>query len=87
MIAMDTNVLVRFLLTDPECPRQSDAARSLVAKACVEEGVFLPTTVLVETVWVLQSRYRVPKPAISANLRRLLSYDGIVVDRRGVADQ
>ena len=67
---------------DPDCPEQSEAARSLAADACSDEGIFLATTVLVETVWVLRSRYRLPKKLIAANLRTLMMRKGVIIDRR-----
>lgn len=63
MIAVDTNVLVRFLLQD-------DARQSARARALFEtEVIFLPFTVLLETFWVLRTLLHQPQPAIA----RLLS--------------
>jgi len=51
MIAIDTNVLVRFLTADH--PEQSPKAKALIDA----EDVFVCTTVLLETEWVLRSAY------------------------------
>ena len=51
MLAIDTNVIVRYLTGDH--PRQSAKARSVIDG----EEVFVPTTVLLETEWVLRSAY------------------------------
>jgi predicted nucleic-acid-binding protein len=51
MIAFDTNLLVRALVTDN--PEQVAVARRLMA----EDTVYLSRTVLLETEWVLRSRY------------------------------
>lgn len=51
MLAIDTNVVVRYLTGDH--PRQSPRARALVDG----EDVFVSTTVLLETEWVLRSVY------------------------------
>jgi predicted nucleic-acid-binding protein len=51
MLAIDTNVVVRYLTGDH--PRQSARARALVDG----EDVFVSTTVLLETEWVLRSAY------------------------------
>jgi predicted nucleic-acid-binding protein len=49
--AIDTNVVVRFVVQD-------DADQSARAKAIVEEGpVFVSTTVILESEWVLRSTY------------------------------
>jgi predicted nucleic-acid-binding protein len=51
MPAVDTNVIVRYLTGDH--PRQSIQARTLVDG----EDIFVSTTVLLETEWVLRSVY------------------------------
>jgi predicted nucleic-acid-binding protein len=51
MLAVDTNVIVRYLTGDH--PRQSAQARALVDG----DDIFVSTTVLLETEWVLRSVY------------------------------
>jgi predicted nucleic acid-binding protein len=51
MLAIDTNVIVRYLTGDH--PRQSPKARTLID----DNDVFVCTTVLLETEWVLRSVY------------------------------
>lgn len=65
MIAVDTNVVVRFLMIDD--PDQSARARQLFAS----EQVFIPDTVVLETAWVLGYSYELDKTTIAAGLRRL----------------
>jgi predicted nucleic-acid-binding protein len=63
MIAVDTNVLVRFLVRDDEA--QFARASALFGRAQrADEAVFVPTIVLCEVAWVLQRAYRVPKPEL-----------------------
>lgn len=50
-IAVDTNILVRLATGDSEAQRA--AAEALLA----EHAVFVPLTVILETEWVLRSRY------------------------------
>lgn len=58
MIALDTNVLVRYLVDDEQA--QSDIAKTLIGEALAAgEPVLLPVTTLVETVWVLRAVYKV----------------------------
>mgnify|MGYP006153907789 CR=1 FL=1 len=65
MRAIDTNVLVRFLTADD--PRQAQAARGVI-----EAGkIFIGTTVVLETEWVLRAGYRLSSPEIAAALRGL----------------
>lgn len=51
MLAIDTNLLVRYLTGDD--PKQSAAARALIE----HNDVFVATTVLLEAEWVLRSVY------------------------------
>lgn len=71
MIGLDTNVLVRFLVSDD--PGQSREAARLIAGARERgEPLFLNGIVLCELVWVLTSFYRFPKEAISDALEKIL---------------
>ena len=56
MNAIDTNVLVRFLVNDD--PVQSAEVRQLFAIAERERAMFyVALLVLLETIWVLESAY------------------------------
>ena len=71
MIGIDTNVLVRFLVRDDE--HQFERARRLLKRGISGgEPVFISHLVLLETEWVLRSRYCVTKTAIRAALNALL---------------
>ena len=71
MIALDTNVLVRFLVEDDKV--QSAKAAKLVAHAVSEdEPLFISDVVVCETVWVLLAAYRVPRAEVGELLGRLL---------------
>lgn len=60
MIAFDTNFLVRLAVAD-------DAAQVEIVKGLVaENSVFISNTVLLETEWVLRSRYKETPVAIHA---------------------
>jgi predicted nucleic-acid-binding protein len=73
MSAVDTNVLVRYVVPDDD-PLQTAAARSLIDEDCSPEApaLILPV-VLAEFVWVLRSSYRLTKreivPALEAMAR------------------
>lgn len=72
MAALDTNVLVRWLTNDDT--RQSTRVASLLMeKAKNGERLFVPVTVMLELEWVLRSRYRFDKAAITSALDALLS--------------
>ena len=68
MIALDTNVLARYLLDDE--PAQARAARRLLADAQAE--YWIPVTVVLELAWVLR-KSDAPRAVIMDRLRGLLS--------------
>lgn len=71
MYGIDTNVLVRLLVSDD--PAQTRRARNLVEKALAdEEPVLVSTLVLLETEWVLRSRYGFDREGVHALFRRML---------------
>ena len=68
MIAVDTNVLLRYLLRDDEA--QAEKARRLVESA---ERVLITDVVLVEAVWTLIGRrYRATRDDVIAVVGKLL---------------
>lgn len=74
MIAIDTNIVVRYLTGDH--PDQSARAR-----AVVDAGpVFVPVTVLLEVEWVLRSAYRQRPPDIARALRAFGGLPGVTYD-------
>lgn len=71
MIALDTNVLIRFLVEDDEL--QTAAAAALIEEALSNgESLFVSDIVLCEIVWVLTAAYRTKRPAVITTLRELL---------------
>lgn len=72
MAALDTNVLVRWLVNDnsQQCDAISLVLSSAVAK---DERLFVAITVLLETEWVLRSRYEFDKNSVIGALDALLS--------------
>jgi predicted nucleic-acid-binding protein len=74
MIAFDTCILVRFLVDDD--PAQADAAERLMRG----NTVFLPSTVLLETEWVLRSRYNTKRNELLDFFRLLLALDNVVLE-------
>ena len=77
MIALDTNVLVRFLVEDDEA--QSRRASRLIESARKrDETLFISDIVMCETVWVLSMSYRFSRSEIAGVLRDLLRGRGVV---------
>ena len=80
MLAIDTNILVRFLTGDD--PEQAAAARLLFAAG----PVWVAKTVLLETGWVLRSLYGFAESAIRDAFTRLLGLKNVQAeDAAGVA--
>jgi len=72
MPALDTNVLVRYVVEDD--PVQSAAAKRLIAR-CVAGGLalFIPVTVVLEVEWVLRSSFGFTKDDVLLTLSSLFS--------------
>jgi predicted nucleic-acid-binding protein len=71
MLGIGTNVLVRFLVRDDEA--QFEKARKLIKReVAAGRRVFVNQLVLMETEWVLRSRYAVPKNQIIEAISGLL---------------
>lgn len=74
MIAVDTNVLVRFITNDD--PAQANRARRLI-----EAGpVFVAKTVLLELEWVLRGAYGLDRPTILKAVRGLLGLPTVTAE-------
>jgi predicted nucleic-acid-binding protein len=72
MPALDTNVLVRYIVQDD--PSQLAAAERLFSR-CIAEGstLFVPVTVVLELEWVLRSSFAFGKDDVLTTLSTLLS--------------
>jgi predicted nucleic-acid-binding protein len=69
--ALDTNILVRFLVNDDE--EQARRAYKLFAEAeSGKETLFVPQVVVLEMIWVLDSVYEVPRQEILDSVDALL---------------
>ena len=71
MIALDTNVLVRYLVNDDT--RQAAAARALLSELTVERPGFVCREVVVELVWVLQRAYGFSRERIARVVDELVA--------------
>jgi predicted nucleic-acid-binding protein len=71
MKAIDTNVLIRFLVRDDE--KQAKRVYGRLKEAEREKEVlFVPLLVVLETLWVLESVYEIPRQEILDSIDELL---------------
>ena len=70
MPALDTNVLVRYLIADDR--KQFELAKKFIEEAITNEALFIPLSVSVELEWVLRSLYEIKKAMIITTFNRLL---------------
>ena len=78
MIALDTNVLVRYLVCDDA--KQAEAARALLESLTAERPGFVCREVIVELAWVLERAYGYPRDRIAAVLEQLVTTNSLVVE-------
>jgi len=71
MKALDTNVLIRFLVADDE--KQANRVRSLFKQAESDQHkLYVPILVVLEMLWVLESVYKISRQQILDALQNLL---------------
>jgi predicted nucleic acid-binding protein len=81
MLAIDTNVFVRFLTGDH--PEQSASARRMIES----RDVFIGSTVLLDTEWILRSVYRYDAARVVAALGALAGLPTVTIEDSGLAAQ
>jgi len=74
MVAVDTNILVRFLVRDD--PKQAARAASLIRS----DTVWISKTVFLETEWVLRSLYGFSPAALAEALQALAGLQNVVLE-------
>jgi predicted nucleic-acid-binding protein len=71
MLGIDTNVLIRYLTRDNQ-PLYENARRLIDREVAKGKPVFVSLLVLLQTEWVLRSRYEMAKAEIIAAFSALL---------------
>ena len=96
MIALDTNVLVRYLVRDDA--EQAEAARMLMEELTEERPGFVCREVMVELVWVLRRTYGISRSRVADVLEELVISSELMIEagtevasaahryRQGIAD-
>lgn len=75
---LDANVLLRAVLNDH--PEQSVVARDLLASLNEERRAYVGVSAVLETFWVLRSRYKVPRESLCGMIRGLLTIRNLDVE-------
>lgn len=75
MTAIDTNVVIRFVTRDNE--DQFEAAQALLHRA----DCYLPITVVLESVWVLENVYQYPPADVAWGMRQVAGLPNVQVGR------
>ena len=81
MIALDTNVLVRFLANDN--PKQSTEAHDIVEKLTATKWGYSCREVMVLLVWALERAYKYPRSTIAGTIEGLLSAEELRFEAAG----
>ena len=81
MLAIDTNVIVRYLVNDD--PKQAAIARKLIDG----RAVWVSRTVLLESEWVLRSGYDLEATKVTAALRDFLALPTVTVETPSIVRQ
>jgi predicted nucleic-acid-binding protein len=87
MDAVDTNILARFYVDDPNDPEaqiQRPLARQVLAESA---SLFVPLTVILELEWVLRAFYGFEQEAFVRVIRHLLGLPHVVVEHWERIDQ
>ena len=83
---LDTNLLVRYLTEDD--PGKADSVEILLDKASRGEGrLIIPSVVMAELVWVLESFYKMEEPQVAELLEALLHTPGLEVQENRLIRQ
>ena len=81
MLAIDTNVLVRYLTHD-------DPAQAVEAQALLHaNAIFVPLTVLLEAEWVLRSVYGYSAKDLAPALRAFGGLPNVTIEEAAIAAQ
>ena len=79
MLAVDTNILVRYISNDHA--EQAARARRLID----DEEIFVPITVLIETAWVLRRAFGFDRSAIAAALQSFAGLPNVALEEPELA--
>lgn len=80
MKALDTNVLARFFVDDPDDAEAVNQRPAAIA--ALSDRAYVATTVLLELEWVLRGHYGLPRRDIARVMRALAGIEHVVLEDR-----
>lgn len=83
MIAVDTNVIARYIARDD--PGQTARADRLFDARTADDPAFIARIVLVELVWVLRKAYKYDRASVGDVIERILVTNELRVEDRDAA--
>ncbi len=78
MIALDTNVILRYLVGDD--PEQTEAAQALLDGLTPDDPGYVCREVVLEVGWVLERSYGFTRTQVAESLMELTATDNLVVE-------
>jgi predicted nucleic-acid-binding protein len=81
VLALDTNVLVRILIDDPQSAKQCAAVRKLASAA---GNVYVSQVVQIETIWILESVYDFTRVELVEALEAVSSNQSFVLQQANI---
>jgi predicted nucleic-acid-binding protein len=81
MNAIDTNVLARFFVTDPDDPESTKQHPAAIR--AMSEKVFVSASVALEFEWVLRGFYQLSKTQIQTIFEALCGLENVHLENRG----
>jgi predicted nucleic-acid-binding protein len=79
MVALDTNILVRYIVQDDK--KQAQKATHAIEQCTSEKRAFIACIVLCEINWVLKTAYKISKQERLTTLKKILSVSAFDIER------
>ena len=82
MKAIDTNILARFFVNDPDDPQA--IKQQEIALNIMSQPVFISLTVILEFEWVMRGFYKLPRPQISQVFKALFGLSHVQIEDKSL---
>jgi predicted nucleic-acid-binding protein len=83
MKAVDTNILARFFINDPDDPEASRQQK--VALSVLSQPVFVSLTVILELEWVMRGFYKLSRVEILTVFKALFGLLHVTIEDKAIA--